>query len=169
MNLGISRRTWLVGALAPAALIRAENREGDVNDEIRELSAHASLSMQFKGTTAAECRQWQERFAAKLRELLGALQEPRKTGAPRRFSPRSSSLHGGAETAPLCAFEVSVGEFKLLYVGISCSAKPAAARQGSRQSLYNRIRYHMNGNAEGSTLRLSLGCVPAESCDSSCA
>src|SRR5262249_38106261 len=26
-------------------------------------------------------------------------------------------------------------------------------------SLYHRIRYHYRGNAEGSTLRLSLGCV----------
>ena len=42
----------------------------------------------------------------------------------------------------------------LLYIGISPdkSNKPK-----SRQNLRNRIRYHYNGNAYGSTLRLSLG------------
>jgi hypothetical protein len=29
----------------------------------------------------------------------------------------------------------------------------------SRQSLRTRIRYHFRGNAAGSTLRLSLGCL----------
>lgn len=37
----------------------------------------------------------------------------------------------------------------LLYVGISPKA----------QNLYTRIRYHYTGNAEGSTLRLTLGCL----------
>ena len=42
-------------------------------------------------------------------------------------------------------------ELTLLYVGISPS------RPTSRQSLRKRIRYHYQGNAEGSTLRLTLG------------
>jgi Methyltransferase domain len=55
-----------------------------------------------------------------------------------------------------------VGEFTLLYVGISPSAPPTNGKPPSRQTLSSRVRYHMRGNAEGSTLRLSLGCLLAE-------
>ena len=41
----------------------------------------------------------------------------------------------------------------LLYVGISPKAPPANGRPASRQNLRTRLRYHMRGNAEGSTLR----------------
>lgn len=41
----------------------------------------------------------------------------------------------------------------LLYVGIS------PKNPKSRQTLRSRIRYHFRGNAEGSTLRLTLGCL----------
>ncbi len=41
----------------------------------------------------------------------------------------------------------------LLYVGIS----PESSE--SRQTLRDRLRYHYRGNAEGSTLRLTLGCL----------
>jgi len=44
----------------------------------------------------------------------------------------------------------------LLYAGIS----PSSAK--SRQSLKKRITYHYQGNAEGSTLRLTLGVLLAE-------
>jgi hypothetical protein len=44
-------------------------------------------------------------------------------------------------------------DMTLLYLGIS----PESAL--SRASLRSRIRYHYRGNAEGSTLRRSLGCV----------
>ena len=50
----------------------------------------------------------------------------------------------------------------LLYVGISPSAPPANGKRPSRQSLLHRIRYHYRGNAEGSTLRLTLGCLLAD-------
>lgn len=53
-------------------------------------------------------------------------------------------------------------DFCLLYVGISPSAPPMNGKAFSRQSLLHRVRYHMRGNAEGSTLRLSLGCLLAE-------
>jgi hypothetical protein len=33
----------------------------------------------------------------------------------------------------------------------------------SRQTLRSRLRYHFRGNAEGSTLRLSLGCLLSQS------
>ena len=45
----------------------------------------------------------------------------------------------------------------LLYVGISPSPPPRNGKPPSKQNLNTRIRYHLNGNAEGSTLRLSLG------------
>lgn len=48
-----------------------------------------------------------------------------------------------------------------MYIGISPSAPPTNGKEPSRQSLYTRVRYHMQGNAEGSTLRLSLGCLLA--------
>jgi hypothetical protein len=45
----------------------------------------------------------------------------------------------------------------LLYVGISPKAPPSAGGVASRQTLRSRITYHFRGNAEGSTLRLTLG------------
>jgi GIY-YIG catalytic domain-containing protein len=47
---------------------------------------------------------------------------------------------------------------RLLYVGISPKAPPIGG-PASTQNLYKRIRYHYTGNAEGSTLRLTLGCL----------
>lgn len=47
----------------------------------------------------------------------------------------------------------------LLYIGISPSAPPMNGKPPSSQSLWHRIRYHYRGNAEGSTLRLTLGCL----------
>jgi hypothetical protein len=55
-----------------------------------------------------------------------------------------------------------IGEFCLLYVGISPSAPPKNGKAASKQSLLHRLRYHMRGNADGSTLRLSLGCLLAD-------
>jgi hypothetical protein len=46
----------------------------------------------------------------------------------------------------------------LLYVGIS-PKRPSAVGSPSRQTLRSRLRYHFQGNAEGSTPRLSLGCL----------
>ena len=50
------------------------------------------------------------------------------------------------------------GDLTLLYVGISPKAPPVTGTP-SRQTLRTRIRYHFRGNAEGSTLRLTLGCL----------
>jgi hypothetical protein len=50
----------------------------------------------------------------------------------------------------------------LLYVGIAPKAPPLLGTP-SRQNLRTRIRYHYRGNAEGSTLRLTLGCLLADS------
>jgi hypothetical protein len=54
---------------------------------------------------------------------------------------------------------VVLGDLTLLYVGISPKAPPRDGRGGSRQTLQSRIRYHYRGNADGSTLRLTLGCL----------
>ena len=45
----------------------------------------------------------------------------------------------------------------LLYTGISPKAPPANGRAPSSQRLRDRVRYHFTGNAEGSTLRKTLG------------
>lgn len=47
----------------------------------------------------------------------------------------------------------------LLYVGISPKQAPSDGGRPSRQTLRSRIRYHFRGNAAGSTLRLTLGCL----------
>jgi hypothetical protein len=49
----------------------------------------------------------------------------------------------------------------LLYAGISPDRPPANGRPPSTQTLAARIRYHYTGNAEGSTLRKTLGCLLA--------
>lgn len=48
---------------------------------------------------------------------------------------------------------------KLLYVGIAPTKPPQNGRAPSNQRLCHRVRYHYRGNAQGSTLRLSLGLV----------
>lgn len=53
-------------------------------------------------------------------------------------------------------------DLTLLYVDISPSAPFQNGKPPSSQTLYDRIRYHYNGNAEGSTLRLTLGCLLGE-------
>lgn len=52
--------------------------------------------------------------------------------------------------------------FVLLYVGISPKRRPANGRPPSRQTVRSRVRYHYRGNAEGSTLRLTLGLLLAD-------
>jgi hypothetical protein len=50
---------------------------------------------------------------------------------------------------------------RLLYAGISPN-RPPPNRRPSSQSLRDRINYHYTGNAEGSTLRKTLGCLLAD-------
>src|SRR3954453_2565893 len=47
----------------------------------------------------------------------------------------------------------------LLYIGISPKAPPLNGRPPSRSTLKARLRTHYRGNAEGSTLRRTLGCL----------
>jgi hypothetical protein len=55
-----------------------------------------------------------------------------------------------------------LGGRALLYVGISPKEPPMNGTLPSRQSLRTRIRTHYSGNAAGSTLRLTLGCLLAD-------
>jgi dienelactone hydrolase len=49
-----------------------------IDDWIKSRAADAPLAMQFRGSTAEECRRWQAQFAAKLRSLLGPHAPPEK-------------------------------------------------------------------------------------------
>ena len=51
-----------------------------------------------------------------------------------------------------------IGNRALLYVGIS-PGRPRVTGRPSSQTLRTRTRNHFRGQAEGSTLRLSLGCL----------
>lgn len=50
----------------------------------------------------------------------------------------------------------------LLYTGISPSRPPTNGKPPSSQNLHQRVRYHFTGNAEGSTLRKTLGVLLAD-------
>jgi hypothetical protein len=52
---------------------------------------------------------------------------------------------------------------KLLYAGISPSPPPGNGKAASRQTLRSRLRSHLCGNAAGSTLRRTLGCLLSDS------
>ncbi len=54
------------------------------------------------------------------------------------------------------------GGLVLLYAGISPKEPPKNGRPPSRETLQSRIRTHYTGNAEGSTLRRTLGCLLEE-------
>jgi GIY-YIG catalytic domain-containing protein len=53
-------------------------------------------------------------------------------------------------------------DLTLLYVGISPSKPPRNGKPPSKYNLRIRIRQHLAGNAAGSTLRLTLGCLLAD-------
>lgn len=84
-EIGTARREFLkrAGIAVLAAMgcdpSRAEEQvEVPVVDRwIRQLAEAAPMTMQFRGSTAEECRRWQAEFAAKLRSLLGPHAPPR--------------------------------------------------------------------------------------------
>ena len=55
--------------------------------------------------------------------------------------------------------------YRLLYTGISPTRPPANGRPPSKSGLRRRIQTHCAGNAEGSTLRKTLGCLLSEELD----
>ncbi len=54
-----------------------------------------------------------------------------------------------------------VDGWTLLYIGISPKEPPTNGRAPSRSTLRQRLRTHFSGNAAGSTLRKTLGCLLA--------
>jgi hypothetical protein len=54
------------------------------------------------------------------------------------------------------------GDLILLYTGISPKRPPANGRPPSNETIRSRIKTHYTGNAGGSTLRKTLGCLLAE-------
>ena len=78
--------------------------------------------------------------------------------------PKSPGVYAwyfrGLESVPSGSCRAAHGH-RLLYIGISPSAPPSNGKAPSSQSLQSRVRYHYSGNAEGSTLRLTLGCLLA--------
>jgi hypothetical protein len=57
--------------------------------------------------------------------------------------------------------DVTLQDLLLLCVGIAPTAPPRNGKSSSTQTLRSRIQYHLRGNAEGSSLRLPLGCLLA--------
>ncbi|MGE0601202.1 MAG: GIY-YIG nuclease family protein [Dehalococcoidia bacterium] len=74
--------------------------------------------------------------------------------------PRAQGIYGWYFDEPPHPACTNVGTvvngWSLLYVGI------APGRVGSTSNLRTRLRSHLKGNARGSTLRLTLGCLLAE-------
>jgi hypothetical protein len=50
----------------------------------------------------------------------------------------------------------------LLYVGIAPARPPSNGKPPSRKNLRTRLRSHYRGNADASTLRMTLGCLLSE-------
>ncbi len=108
-------------------------------------------------------------------EMFRALVEPDhvwgwddiKTGAD--VPPRGSGLYAWwfDEVPPLVPTDATItkGRLHLLYVGISPRRPAGNGAQPSRETLRSRIRGHYRGKAEGSTLRMTLGCLLAETLD----
>jgi dienelactone hydrolase len=84
-TVGHSRRAFLsnaagvVAGIAAAPLLGQERTPAvpNIADRLRQLIDDAPLEMRLKDTTADECRAFQERFRAKLKELLGPFQPPK--------------------------------------------------------------------------------------------
>ncbi|PKT67020.1 hypothetical protein CW362_42765 [Streptomyces populi] len=88
-----------------------------------------------------------------------ALTEPDRLWSAREVLLRPSPVPAAAgvygwhfEQAPSADLDAG----RLLYVGI---APRYMANRTSTQNLRKRVRYHYRGNAAGSTLRLTLGCL----------
>ncbi len=77
-----NRRQFLLGSGAallaglPAAPAEEPPRVPTVDEHIRRLAEEAPLEMEFRGSTAEECRRWQDAFASRLRGLLGPHRPP---------------------------------------------------------------------------------------------
>jgi dienelactone hydrolase len=57
--------------------LRGGDEPEPIDKRIRKLAEAAPLAMQFRGTSADDCRRWQVEFAGKLNALLGPYQPPK--------------------------------------------------------------------------------------------
>lgn len=80
--------------------------------------------------------------------------------------PRAAGVYGWffQHTPPLVPTDGCIVRHgrTLLYVGIAPKAPPQNGKPASARTLRHRIRNHLQGNAAGSTLRLTLGCLLAD-------
>ena len=65
-------------AAGTRCLAQEQTEPRTVDDEVRRQAEAAPLALRFRGTTAEECRAWQEEFAARIRALLGPHDPPGK-------------------------------------------------------------------------------------------
>jgi hypothetical protein len=91
--------------------------------------------------------------------LINLLQRPEQLWTRREVLerpspvPATSGIYGWHFVEPP---DERLNANRLLYVGI---APRRMIKRTSTQTLRHRVRYHFRGNAEGSTLRLTLGCL----------
>ena len=83
-----------------------------------------------------------------------ANQPPRRPGVYAWYFARDAV----PANVPLVGAHAIDDEWILLYIGIA-PAKPSPLKPPSRKTLRSRLRFHFRGNARGSTLRLTLGCL----------
>jgi hypothetical protein len=78
--------------------------------------------------------------------------------------PRAAGIYGWwFDELPDADIDISgCAGWARLYAGISPKAPPRNGRAPSRQTLRSRIRTHYTGDAAGSTLRPTLGCLLAD-------
>ncbi|MEJ7786319.1 MAG: GIY-YIG nuclease family protein [Solirubrobacteraceae bacterium] len=88
-------------------------------------------------------------------EVIGSKPSP-VPKAPGVYAWYFKAIPGTVDASDCHTFE----GMPLLYVGIA-PKKPYADGRLSRSTPHQRVRYHYRGNAEGSTLRLTLGCLLA--------
>lgn len=79
--------------------------------------------------------------------------------------PRAAGIYAWYFDTPLPHVPITGcmqrGPFTVLYVGIA-PKRPSASGAVSRATLRSRLRQHCAGTVEGSTLRLTLGCLLAD-------
>jgi NTP pyrophosphatase (non-canonical NTP hydrolase) len=106
---------------------------------------------------------------------LAAFKNPARLVSRREFYskpcpvPESSGIYGWWFDQLPGAFEVERCETYhgsyLLYIGICPKQPPKSGQAPNKRTLRDRIREHFGLNAEGSTLRLTLGCLLADELD----
>lgn len=103
--------------------------------------------------------------AAKVHALVSPLKLWRRSEVLHRPSPvpAAAGVYAWWFDEPPADFSTvgcaQSGDLTLLYTGISPKRPPQNGRPPSRGHLRQRLRTHYAGNAEGSTLRKTLGCL----------